>query len=85
MEQIKVSLPHELKLNVVARVEELGLGSTSEYFRLLANLDISIQRYQKLTTYISMLYSKINEINANMGIYAMPLQEVQIVKLENNV
>ena len=36
MEQIKVSLSHELKNNVNKRVEELGLSSTSEYFRLLA-------------------------------------------------
>lgn len=45
MEQIKISLSHDTKDSVVRRSTELGLSGTSEYFRLLADLDISVQRY----------------------------------------
>ena len=31
MEQVKISLSRDLKDNVISRVEELGLSSTSEY------------------------------------------------------
>lgn len=82
MEQVKVSIPHDLKENVAARVEELNLNSVSEYFRLLANLDISVQRYQKLASYINMLYNKINEIHTNMGIFATPLQEIPVINYD---
>ncbi len=82
MEQVKISIPHDLKMNVVSRIEELNLNSLSEYFRLLANLDISVQRYQKLNTYINHLYNKINEIHNNMGIFATPIQEIPLIDYE---
>lgn len=83
MEQIKVSLSHELKNNVNKRVEELGLSSTSEYFRLLAGLDISIQRYQSMVAYINLVYNKINETHETLGIYATPLQDAPIINMQN--
>lgn len=83
MEQVKISLPRDLKDNVAVRVEELGLSGNSEYFRLLANLDISVQRYQSLVTYINLLYNRINEVHQKLGIYVTPLQDVPIINLQN--
>lgn len=83
MEQVKISLPRDLKDNVALRIEELGLSGNSEYFRLLANLDISVQRYQSLVTYINLLYNRINEVHQKLGIYATPLQDVPIINLQN--
>lgn len=83
MEQIKISLSHDTKHSVVRRSTELGLSGTSEYFRLLADLDISVQRYQSLVTYINLLYNRICETQQKLGIYATPLQEVPIINLQN--
>ena len=82
-EQIKISLSHDTKDSVVRRSTELGLSGTSEYFRLLADLDISVQRYQSLVTYINLLYNRICETQQKLGIYATPLQEVPIINLQN--
>lgn len=82
MEQAKISLSRDLKDNVISRVEELGLSSTSEYFRLLAGLDISIQRYQSLVAYINLLYNRINETHQKLGIYATPLRDVPIINMQ---
>ena len=82
MEQIKVSVSSFLKEQVKARTEELGI-SVPEYFRMLAHLDISIQRYQSLVAYINLLYNKINDTQNQLGMYATPLQEVPTIKLDN--
>jgi len=81
MEQIKVSVSGPMKDQVKTRAEELGL-SNSEYFRILANLDISIQRYQSLVTYVNLLYNRINDMQVQLGIYSAPIQEIPTVKLE---
>ena len=82
MEQVKVSIPGPMKDQIKARTEKLGL-SNSEYLRLLATLDISIQRYQNLVTYVNLLYNKINDIQVQLGIYSAPIQEIPTVKLES--
>lgn len=82
MEQIKVSVSSFMKDQVKARSEELGLSS-SEYFRTLAHLDISIQRYQSLVAYINLLYNKINDTQQQLGICATPIQEIPTIKLES--
>ena len=82
MEQVKVSIPSPMKDQIKARTEKLGL-SNSEYLRLLATLDISIQRYQNLVTYVNLLYNKINDIQVQLGIYSAPIQEIPTVKLES--
>lgn len=82
MEQIKVSVSGPMKDQVKTRAEELGL-SNSEYFRILANLDISIQRYQSLVTYVNLLYNRINDMQVQLGIYSAPIQEIPTVKLES--
>lgn len=81
MEQIKVSVSDFLKDQVKSRAEELGV-TAPEYFRMLAHLDISIQRYQSLVAYINLLYNKINDTQKRLGMYATPIQEVPIIKLE---
>lgn len=81
MEQVKVSVSSLMKDQVKKRAESLGLSS-SEYFRILADLDIGVQRYQSLVTYINVLYNKINEMQLQLGMYATPIQEVPTVKLE---
>ena len=68
----------DLNNEVTRRSEELGI-SKSEYMRLLVSLDISVQRYQQLITYINLLHNRINEIHSKLDIYATPLQEAQIV------
>lgn len=83
MEQIKVSVSSFMKDQIKDRAEKLGL-SNSEYFRLLSDLDISIQRYQSLVTYINVLYNKINDTQLKLGIYATPLQEIPTIKLETS-
>ena len=82
MEQVKVSIPSPMKDQIKTRTEKLGL-SNSEYLRLLATLDISIQRYQNLVTYVNLLYNKINDIQVQLGIYSAPIQEIPTVKLES--
>lgn len=84
MEQVKVSVSSYMKEQIKDRADALGLSS-SEYFRTLANLDISIQRYQHLVTYINVLYNKINDTQAQLGMYATPIQEVPTIKLESIV
>lgn len=81
MEQVKVSVSSCMKNQVKERADSLGLSS-SEYFRTLADLDIAIQRYQSLVTYVNVLYNKINEMQLQLGMYATPIQEVPTIKLE---
>jgi len=81
MEQIKVSVPSFMKEQIVERTKNLGL-SNSEYFRTLADLDIAIQRYQHLVTYINVLFNKINELQIQLGMHATPIQEIPTIKLE---
>lgn len=81
MEQIKVSISSYMKEQTKSRAEQLGL-SNSEYFRILSDLDIAIQRYQSLVVYINSLYNKINETQIKLGIYATPLQEIPIINVD---
>lgn len=81
MEQIKVSISNFMKDQIKLRAEELGV-SNSEYFRLLASLDISIQRYQNLVTHINLLYNKINDTQMKLKMYSTPIQEIPTIKLE---
>ena len=80
MVEVRAYMPSQLNDDVIKRVEELKI-SKSEYFRMLATLDISIQRYQQLITYINLLFSRINEIHQNLGIYATPLQDVPVINV----
>ena len=79
-EIVKVSLSSNMKELIKNRASELEM-SCPEYLRLLADLDISIQRYQNLVTYINMLYNKIQDCHDKLGIAATPLQEPPLIKL----
>ncbi len=78
--EVRAYMPSELNDDVVKRSEELEM-SKSEYLRMLATLDISVQRYQQLVTYINLLYNRINEIHQKLGVYATPLQDVPIINM----
>ena len=73
-------MPSERNNDIVKNSEELEM-SKSEYLRMLATLDISVQRYQQLVTYINLLYNRINEIHQKLGVYATPLQDVPIINM----
>ena len=78
--EVRAYMPSELNDDVVKRSEELEM-SKSEYLRMLATLDISVQRYQQLVTYINLLYNRISEIHQKLGVYATPLQDVPIINM----
>lgn len=78
--EVRAYMPSELNDDVVKRSEELEM-SKSEYLRMLATLDISVQRYQQLVTYINLLYNRINEIHQKLGVYVTPLQDVPIINM----
>ncbi len=81
-EVIKVTLPSDLKDLIKNRAGMLNL-TCPEYLRLLADLDISLDRYQTLVTYINMLYNKINDFHEQLGIVATPLQEPPLIKIDS--
>lgn len=81
MVEVRAYMSSDLNEQITNRSEELEI-SKSEYMRLLASLDISIQRYQQLITYINLLHNRINEIHSKLGIYVTPLQnEAPIISL----
>ena len=81
--EIRVSVTDDLKDLIKARADELNISSP-EYLRMLANLDISLQRYQHLVTYINVMYNRIVDLHKELGVYATPLQDVPIVKIDKN-
>ena len=78
---VKVSIPEELKVKIRERANILGI-SVPEYFRTLANLDISTKNYQELAIYINVLYNRINDYHKMLDIHCMPLQDIPIVNFE---
>lgn len=78
--EVRAYIPSELNDDVIKRSAELNI-SKSEYLRMLVTLDISVQRYQELVTYINLLYNRINEIHQKLGVYATPLQDVPIINM----
>lgn len=78
---VKVSIPEDLSISIKQRAASLGI-SVPEYFRTLANLDITTHNYQEMAIYINFLYNRINDYHKTLDIHCMPLQEVPIVKLE---
>ena len=81
MREIRIYMPEDLINNINERCEEIGVNR-SEYLRTLANLDISIKRYQQLTRYANLMYNTINNIHEELGVYVTPLQEVPMMCME---
>lgn len=78
--EVRAYIPSELNDNIIKRSVELDI-SKSEYLRTLVTLDVSVQKYQELVTYINLLYGKINDTHQKLGIYATPLQDVPIINI----
>lgn len=75
MREIRVYMPEYLISNIDERCEELEINR-SEYLRTLANLDICVQRYQRLTSLTNQMFNNINNIHEHLGVFVTPLQEV---------
>lgn len=80
MREIRVYMPEYLINNIDERCAELNINR-SEYLRTLANLDISVQRYQQLTRYANQMFNNINNIHAELGVFVTPLQEVPMIPM----
>lgn len=80
--EIRVSVPYELKKLIQERAEDLNISS-AEYLRTLADLDISIQRYQSLSLYLNVLYTNICDIQTKLDMVLAPIQKAPIFELEN--
>lgn len=81
---LKVTVPHDLKVQMKERAESLGM-TTPEYLRTLANLDIITINYQELAIYVNLLYNRIIDYQKALNIQCMPLQEIPIIKVEELV
>lgn len=78
---IKVSVNDELKEKISSRADDLGV-SNSEYLRIVATLDLNIQKYQRLVTYINVVYNDILDLQERLNQYANPLQEAPLIRLD---
>lgn len=81
MREIRVYMPEYLINSIDERCEELSINR-SEYLRTLSNLDISVQRYQQLTRFANQMFNNINNIQAELGVFVTPLQEVPMIRMD---
>lgn len=81
MREIRVYMPEYLINSIDERCAELNINR-SEYLRTLSNLDISVQRYQQLTRFANQMFNNINNIQAELGVFVTPLQEVPMIRMD---
>ena len=81
MREIRVYMPEYLINSIDERCTELNINR-SEYLRTLSNLDISVQRYQQLTRFANQMFNSINSIQAELGVFVTPLQEVPMIRMD---
>lgn len=81
MREIRVYMPEYLINSIDERCNELNINR-SEYLRTLSNLDISVQRYQQLTRFANQMFNNINNIQAELGVFVTPLQEVPMIRMD---
>ena len=81
MKEIRVYMPEYLINSIDERCAELNINR-SEYLRTLSNLDISVQRYQQLTRFANQMFNNINNIQAELGVFVTPLQEVPMIRMD---
>lgn len=81
MREIRVYMPEYLINSIDERCTELNINR-SEYLRTLSNLDISVQRYQQLTRFANQMFNNINNIQAKLGVFVTPLQEVPMIRMD---
>ena len=80
MNVVKITTSDVLKKEMDIRTKELGV-SNPEYIRTLVNLEVAIQKYQRLTIYINELYNAILEYQKMLDIQCTPLLEVPMIDL----
>lgn len=80
MNVVKITTSDVLKKEMDIRTKELGV-SNPEYIRTLVNLEVAIQKYQRLTVYINELYNAILEYQKMLDIQCTPLLEVPMIDL----
>ncbi len=73
--EMKFSVSDDYKKVINQRASSLNI-SNAEYFRLLVNLDISLNRYQMLIKNADYLYERINSYQQALGMYSTPLVDV---------
>ena len=73
MTECMCDIPIDLYDDITERTKKLGI-SESEYFKLLATLDTSIEMYQRLKNYLEFFYDVINDIYIKLKIDCVPLQ-----------
>ena len=78
---IKVSTTKDMQELIENRALELNI-SNPEYLRILANLDIAMQRYQQLTFLINLLYNKILKYQKILDIHCAPILEMPMINME---
>ena len=83
MREIRVYMPEYLINSIDERCAELNINR-SEYLRTLSNLDISVQRYQQLTRFANQMFNNINNIQAELGVFVTPLQEVPMIRMDTD-
>lgn len=80
MIEVRTYLPVELNNLVNMRTKCLGL-SKSEYFRMLANLDVSSQQYQELVQRMDLLCKQINSLKLKLCKDSKFLHDISIIGL----
>ena len=80
MREIRVYMPEYLINSIDERCAELNINR-SEYLRTVSNLDICVQRYQQLTRFANQMFNNINNIQAELGVFVTPLQEVPMINM----
>lgn len=81
MREIRVYMPEYLINSIDERCAELNINR-SEYLRTVSNLDICVQRYQQLTRFANQMFNNINNIQAELGVFVTPLQEVPMIRMD---
>ena len=79
---IKVSMSKDMQKLIDERAEMLNMTNI-EYLKMLASLDISIQRYNEINQTLDTLINKIMHYQKVLGIGYLPLNEIPILQITN--
>lgn len=80
MVEVKTSVSPDIYENVLKRCENLNL-TKAEYLRLLIEFDIDIQKYQRITQYIYLLYNDIINKQKNLNLHVTPVRSLFLENL----
>lgn len=79
---IKVSMSKDMQKLIDERAEMLNMTNI-EYLKMLASLDISIQRYNEINKMLDTLINKIVHYQKVLGIGYLSLNEIPILQITN--